>query len=96
MPGESAQDFGVSAEDEVRRVMNTLQQKITSRFIRLKDLNSKFGFGFLLDVTRLLEHTDTELSHKCVDLAQFSDTDIAASELNSGDSGLQDAPHHTQ
>ena len=86
MPGESARDVGLSAEDEIRRVMkcslDTLQQEITSRFTRLKDLNSKFGF--LLDVTRLLERTDTdELSDECVDLAQFYDTDIAASELYS-------------
>ena len=52
MPGELARDVGLSAEEEVVRVLKSVldrfQQEITTRFIRLNDLNSKFGF--LLDV----------------------------------------------
>ncbi|KAH3738084.1 hypothetical protein DPMN_044697 [Dreissena polymorpha] len=48
MNGELARDAGLSAEEEIARVMKSVldrfQQDITTRFIRHKDLNSKFGF----------------------------------------------------
>ena len=53
-------------------------------------LHSSQGSTFKIRISlrrhliRLLERTDSdELSHKCVDLAEFYDTDTAASELNS-------------
>ena len=56
MPGERAGDSGLSAEDEVSRVLKMVldcfQQELTTRFRRLSDLNKKFGF--LLDVRILL------------------------------------------
>lgn len=56
MPGELARDAGLTAEEEVVRVMKStidrLQQEMNTRFTRLKDLNSKFGF--LLDIPNLM------------------------------------------
>ena len=55
MPGEVARDAGLSAEEEITRVLigilDRLLQEITTRFTRLKDLDAKFGF--LLDVQNL-------------------------------------------
>ena len=52
MPGEMARDVGLSSEEEIERIMKSIldrfQQEVTTRFTRLKHLNSKFGF--LLDV----------------------------------------------
>ena len=46
MPGERAGDSGLSAEDEVSRVLKMIldcfQQELTTRFKRLNDLNKKF------------------------------------------------------
>ena len=59
MPGELAQDAGLSTEEEIVRIMKSildrLQQEMT-RFTRLKDLN--FKFGFLLNVDKLLKDDD--------------------------------------
>jgi hypothetical protein len=48
MPGEVARDAGLSAEEEITRVLigilGRLRQEITTRFTRLKDLDAKFGF----------------------------------------------------
>ena len=56
MPDERDRDSGLSAEDEVSRVLKMIldrfQQELTTRFRRLNDLNEKFGF--LLDVRILL------------------------------------------
>jgi hypothetical protein len=55
MRGELSRDAGLSAEEEIIRTMKSvldrLLQEMTTRFTRLKDLNSKFGF--LLDITAL-------------------------------------------
>jgi hypothetical protein len=76
MPGELAQDAGLSAEEELIRVMKSaldrLQQEMLTRFSRLKDLNLKFGF--LLDVKTLFNKEDQEdqdvntLRQQCRDL----------------------------
>jgi hypothetical protein len=54
MPVENARDAGLSAEEEINRVLigilDRLQQEITTRFSRLTDQDAKFGF--LLDVQR--------------------------------------------
>ena len=51
MPGELSRDAGLSAEQEIKRVLKSildrLQQEIVARFSRLEDMDSKFGF--LLD-----------------------------------------------
>jgi hypothetical protein len=84
MPGELARDAGLSAEEEIVRVMKSvfdrLTQEIATRFLRLKDLNTKFGF--LLDVKTLLSETDVDaLRRQCSDFGNFYDTDINAHEL---------------
>ena len=53
---------------------------MSTRFSRLKDLNTKFGF--LLDVKTLLSDTDEDaISRDCTDFANFYDTDINGYEL---------------
>ncbi|GLV40077.1 hypothetical protein CBL_02962 [Carabus blaptoides fortunei] len=72
MPGELTADAGLSVESEISRVMKSvidrLQQEISTRFTRLSDLNSKFGF--LLDVENLLskDNVDNDLEKKCESL----------------------------
>ena len=58
----------------------TKQQEMSTRFSRLKDLNTKFGF--LLDVKTLLSDTDEDaIRRDCTDFANFYDTDINGHEL---------------
>jgi len=71
MPGELARDAGLTAEQEVIRVLESILDRLvsamTDRFSRLRDLNIQFGF--LLDTKSLLlqrvpdgaDDTDTEL-----------------------------------
>ncbi len=84
MPGELAQDSGLSAEEEIVRIMKSVldrfQQETETRFIRLNDLNSKFGF--LLDVQTLLKSEDlNDLRQNCLDFGNFYDTDVDGGEL---------------
>ena len=80
MPEELARDVGLSAEDKIWQIMknahNRLQQEMMTRFTRLKNPNSKFGF--LLDLHHLLFEMSPE---SCFNLANFYDTDIVAKEL---------------
>ena len=53
---------------------------MSTRFSRLRDLNTKFGF--LLDVKTLLSDTDEDgIRRSCADFASFYDTDINGYEL---------------
>ena len=85
MPDELSLDAGLSAEQEIKRVLRSildrLHQEILTRFSRLDDMNSKFGF--LLDVTNLLNNNDA-LAHlrHCVELGKFYDTDINGEDLS--------------
>ena len=84
MPGELKRDAGLSPEEEIVRVMKNvfdrLQQEMSTRFSRLKDLNAKFGF--LLDVKTLLSDADEDaIRRDCTDFANFYDTDINGHEL---------------
>ena len=84
MPGELKRDAGLSPEEEIVRVMKNvfdrLQQEMSTRFSRLKDLNTKFGF--LLDVKTLLSDTDEDaIRRDYTDFANFYDTDINGHEL---------------
>ena len=84
MPGELARDAGLSAEEEIVRIMKSildrLQQEMTTRFTRLKDLN--FKFGFLLDVDKLLNDKDLDsLRHHCIEFGNFYDSDVEGIEL---------------
>ena len=83
MPGELARDAGLSAEEIVRiikSILDRLQQEMTTRFTRLKDLN--FKFGFLLDVDKLLNDKDLDsLRHHCIEFRNFYDSDVEGIEL---------------
>ena len=67
--GELARDDGLSAEQELMRVMRStldrLQQEMIKIFTRLKDLNATFGF--LLDTVHLMEveHRDSTDATPC-------------------------------
>ncbi|KAG8238966.1 hypothetical protein J437_LFUL018705 [Ladona fulva] len=93
MPGELARDAGLSSEEEIVHVMKNifdrLQHEMSTRFSRLKDLNTKFGF--LLDIKTLLYDTDEDAIHQnCADFPNFYDTDINGNELfiEIGDCGM--------
>lgn len=84
MPGELGRDAGLSSEEEIVRVMKNvfdrLHHEMSTRFSRLKDLNTKFGF--FLDVKTLLSDTDEDaIRRNCADFANFYDTDINGNEL---------------
>lgn len=87
MPGELARDAGLSAEQEVTRVMKNaidrFRQELQNRFCRLKDLNSKFGF--LLDISDLLRDRNEKelkaLRSDCTKFGSFYDTDVDGEEL---------------
>ena len=84
IPGELKRDAALSPEEEIVRVMKNvfdrLQQEMSTRFSRLKDLNTKFGF--LLDVKTFLFDTDEDaIRRDCTDFANFYDTDINGHEL---------------
>ena len=84
MPGEVAEDAGLSAEEEIVRIMKSvldrLQQEMKTRFTRLNDLN--FKFGFLLDVDRLLKNEDLKnIRQHCLDFSNFYDADVDGLEL---------------
>ena len=85
MPDELSLDAGLIAEQEIKRVLRSildrLHQEILTRFSRLDDMNSKFGF--LLDVTNLLNSNDALAHHNhCVELGKFYDTDINGEDLS--------------
>ncbi|GBM52538.1 hypothetical protein AVEN_230568-1 [Araneus ventricosus] len=84
MPGELARDDGLSAEKEIDRIMKSvldaIQQEIKSRFTRLNDLNSKFGF--LLDVEKLFNKPlDNDVQISCQNLSRVYNTDFDGPEL---------------
>ena len=103
MYGELGQDDGLSAEQELMRVMGSsldrLQQEMVKIFTRLKDMKAKFGF--LLDTVHLMEvehqdSTDATLCQNCNDLATIYHTDFDGSELYAEicDSRLLLRTHH--
>ncbi|KMQ81809.1 52 kda repressor of the inhibitor of the protein kinase-like protein [Lasius niger] len=65
----------------MKSAVDRIQQEISVRFTRLRDLN--FKFGFLLDVENLLKEdtVDSNLEKKCVELGEFYETDFNGAEL---------------
>jgi len=66
----------------MKSALDRLQQEMTTRFTRLKDLNLKFGF--LLNIDGLLnsEDSDDDVLHRhCDDFEQFYDSDVDGTEL---------------
>lgn len=84
-PEELAQDSGLSAEEEIMRVIKSvldhLQQETTTIwFTRSNNLNSKFRF--LLDTQTLLRSEDLDVLHQnCLDFGNFYATDIDGEQL---------------
>ena len=79
MPGELARDDGLSAEQELIRVMRSTLDRLQQEMLRFK-------FGFLLDAVHLMEvehqdSTDATLCQNCNDLATVYHTDFDGSEL---------------
>ncbi|GBO30417.1 hypothetical protein AVEN_2163-1 [Araneus ventricosus] len=84
MTGELARDAGLSAEEEIdsilKSVLDAIQEEIKSRFTRMNDLNSKFGF--LLDVEKLFNKPlDDDEQISCKNLSRFCSTDFDGQEL---------------
>jgi len=91
MPGELARDAGLTAEQEVIRVLKSILDRLvsemTDRFSRLRDLNTQFGF--LLDTKSLLlqrvpdgaDDTDTELRSQCLHFGKIYSNDVDGTEL---------------
>ena len=56
MPGEMKSDAGLTAEEEIVRIMkgalDRLQQEMTTIFTRLRDLDKKLGFLLHVDFKR--------------------------------------------
>ena len=86
MPGELARDAGLTAEEEAVRVMKStldrFQQEVNTRFTRLNDLNSKFGFLLVISNLIRIDNQDMDLLRQdCLDLGNFYDTDVDGNEL---------------
>ena len=88
MSGELARDEGLSAEQEIMRVMEStldrFQQEMVKRFTRLKELNAKFGS--LQDTVHLMEiehqgSTDVTIRQSCKDLRTICHTCFDGTEL---------------
>ena len=86
---ELAADAGLSAEEEVMRVMKSavdrLGQEMRERFACLTELNRRFGF--LLDMTELLgddrdEAEERSLRNKCKVIGNAYSTDFNGDELH--------------
>jgi hypothetical protein len=86
MPGKLARDSGLSAEEEIVRVIKSVlgrfQQEATTRLTRLSDMNSKFGL--LLD-TQTLMSKDLDVQHvlrqKCLVCGNFYATGVDGKTL---------------
>ena len=85
MPGELARDDGLSAKQELMRVMRStldrLQQEMVKRFTRLKDLNANFGFYSARYISWKLSTKIIlmPLCQNCNDLATVYHTDFDGS-----------------
>lgn len=84
MPGETAEDVGLTAENEMLRLMKSMIDKIHTemgdRFISLKKLDS--SFGFLLDIKELMCTTnENSLKQRCIFMGSFYDTDLDGLEM---------------
>ena len=85
LPGENSIDSGLTAEQEICRIMKAaldrLISEITNRFSRLRDLDSRFGF--LLDIKTIIfdDSKENRLEEKCSNLAKCYPGDIEGHEL---------------
>ncbi|XP_040262207.1 52 kDa repressor of the inhibitor of the protein kinase-like [Bufo bufo] len=84
MPGENLRDVGLSAKEEMERVMKgtlvRLHREMDEKFTRLHDTDAKFGF--LLDVGGLCSGAyNNDLKKKCENLAEFYSSDVDGQQL---------------
>jgi len=85
MPGEAARDAGLTAREEISRVMHCVLDKIAvemnDRFQQLMQLND--NFGFLMDIKSFLGDAvdPEELTKGCADLQNAYPSNIKGSEL---------------
>ena len=84
MSGENVRDAGLSATDQMKRVMKgalyRLYKEINDRFSRLFDIHVKFGF--LLDVQRICYSRDCgNLESLCDNLASVYSDDLDGNQL---------------
>ena len=86
MPGELARDAGLTAEQEVIRVLKSILDRLVSE---MTDRFSRLRVGFLLDTKSLLlqrvpdgaDDTDTELRSQCLHFGKIYSNDVDGTEL---------------
>ena len=86
MPGESARDSGLTAQEEINRVMveivNRLKTEIEDRSVRLQGLSDLFSFLLNLNSIVIEDEQDREkLRKECSDFANYYDNDVVAIQL---------------
>ena len=86
MPGESARDSGLTAQQEMNRVMveivNRLKTEMEDRSVRLQDIRDRFSF--LLNLNSVVIEGEQErerLKKECSDFANYYDNDVTAIQL---------------
>lgn len=84
MPGENSRDAGLSAKEEMERVMkgtlDRLHREMDERFTRLHDTDAKFRF--LLNVEGLCYGAyNNDLKKKCEHLGEFYSSDVDGQQL---------------
>ncbi|GBL80118.1 hypothetical protein AVEN_29112-1 [Araneus ventricosus] len=85
MVGENSQDAGLSAKNEMEKVMKStlhrIHMEINERFFRLNEMDLKFGF--LLNVEELCYGHNTDvLLENCKNLGDFYSRDFNDLELH--------------
>lgn len=86
MSGELARDSGLTAQQEMNRVMveivNRLKTEIEDRSVRLQDLTDRFSFLLNLNSVKIVDEKEREkLKKECLDFANCYDDDVTAIQL---------------
>ena len=84
MADENSRDAGLTAKEEMERVMKgtlgRLDREMDERFAHLHDTDTKFGF--LFDIEGLCYGTDSnDLKKKCENLGELFSSDVDVQEL---------------
>lgn len=88
MPGEIAEDVGLSWKDEVKRsiveILDKLLLELGQRFLNVKQLDSRFGFLCNFEDYMDIKYTKKEMEElrkKCLGLAEKYPNDLNGDEL---------------
>lgn len=88
MPGEIAEDVGLSWKDEVKRsiveILDKLLLELGQRFLNVKQLDSRFGFLCNFEDYMDIKYTEKEMEElrkKCLGLAEKYPNDLNGDEL---------------